>query len=47
MHLAISLTRPDFSATRIIPSQNDIIPINDNAIFTDKSAPDKIALTTS
>ena len=27
-------TRPDFSAIRITPSQNAIIPINENDIFT-------------
>ena len=45
--LAIIVTSPLFSAIFIIPSQNAIIPISENATLTDKSAPAKIAFTTS
>ena len=38
---------PDFSAILIIPSQNAIIPIRENAILTDNSAPVSIEFTTS
>ena len=45
--IAIRQTSPDFSAILIIPSQKAIIPISENAIFTESSAPVKIEFTTS
>ena len=44
---AIIFTSPHCSAIFIIPSQKAIIPIRENATFTDNSAPVKIEFTTS
>lgn len=44
---AIKSIIPHFCAIFIIPSQNAIIPIKENATLTESSAPDRTALTTS
>lgn len=44
---AINSISPHCFAIFIIPSQNAIIPMSENATFTDNSAPCNIAFTTS